>query len=351
MNRAVVRRRVWIGLVCTLFVVGLLFTHVPQATSASKVVKWNVSLWGGPRGWTYPLEKWAKDMERLTDGRWQIKLHYGGTLAPPKEQLDGLKGGMFEACHFCTAYTPGKLPLHTVMELPFISPHNPLHLSQMFEAMWEHPAFLKELDRWNAVPLLPGTICTYNLMGNKRIDKVEDFKGTRIRIGGEIGRILAMFGAVPTLMPVPELYEAIEKGTVDLAGLPWSFAFGAFKIHEVSKYAIVGLNLGTMACSNLANKKAFNALPEEFKKYHMEWYKKAAQEWGKEYDTLNRKWIEETFKKKLEFIEFPPDERAKLVAKAETVWEKWVKKAEKRGLPAREVLDYYLSKRKEIAGY
>ena len=50
-------------------------------------------------------------------------------------------------------------------------------------------------------------------------------------------------------------------------------------------------------------------------------------------------------------IEFPPDERAKLVAKAETVWEKWVKKAEKRGLPAREVLDYYLSKRKEIAGY
>ena len=78
-----------------------------------------------------------------------------------------------------------------------------------------------------------------------------------------------MFGAVPTLMPVPELYESVDKGTVDLAGLPWSFAFGAFKIHEVSKYAIVGLNLGTMACSYIANKKAFNALPEEFKKIQM----------------------------------------------------------------------------------
>lgn len=181
------------------------------------------------------------------------------------------------------------------------------------------------------MPLLPGTICTYNLMGNKRLDTVEDFKGARIRIGGEIGRALRMFGAVPTLMPVPELYESVDKGTVDLAGLPWSFAFGAFKIHEVSKYAIVGLNLGTMACSYIANKKAFDALPEEFKKIHRQWYEKAPYEWGKEYDTLNHKWVEEVFKKRLEFIEFPPEERAKLVKKAKTIWEEWVKKWEKKG--------------------
>jgi TRAP-type C4-dicarboxylate transport system substrate-binding protein len=351
MNHVDSKKRLGITIICSIFVVGLLFVYVPQAASAAKVIKWNASLWGGPRGWTYPFERFAKDMERLTNGRWQITLHYGGALAPPKEQLDGIKGGMFEACHFCTAYAPAKLPLHSVMELPFISPHKPLDLSLMFAAMWEHPALLKELERWNAVPLLPGTITTYNLMGNKRLDTVEDFKGARIRIGGEIGRVLTMFGAVPTLMPVPELYESVEKGTVDLAGLPWSFAFGAFKVYEVSKYAIVGLNLGTMACSYIANKKAFNALPEEFKKIHAEWYAKAPYEWGKEYDTLNRKWIDEVFKKRLEFIEFPPDERAKIVKKAQTVWEEWVKKWEKKGLPAREVLDYYLSKRKEIAGY
>ncbi|MGD8561697.1 MAG: C4-dicarboxylate TRAP transporter substrate-binding protein [Desulfarculaceae bacterium] len=318
--------------------------------AASDTIKWNVSLFGAPRGWTYPLERWAKAMEKETSGKWKIKLHYGGVLSPPKQQLDGLKGGVFEACQFCSAYTPAKLPLHAVMELPFISPKEPAQITAMVAAMWKHPALLKELRRWRAVPLLPGSLCTYNLMGKKKIAKVEDFDGVRIRIGGNIAKVLKEFGAVPTLIPAPEVYEAIDRGTLDLVGFPWSFAFGAFKIDEVSKYAIVDMNLGTMACAFLANQNAWKALPEEFKKIHKKWYDKSVQEWGGEYDTLNQKWTKK-FKKRLEFVNFPPGERAKLVNKAKAVWEKWAADAEKKGLPGKEVLAYYLKSRKEICGY
>jgi len=289
-------------------------------------------------------------MEKETNGKWKIKLHYGGVLTPAKQQLDGLKGGVFEACQFCSAYTPGKLPLHSVMELPFISPKDPGHLTAMVAAMWEHPALLKDLKRWNAVPLLPGSLCTYNLMGQKKIEKVDDFKGVRIRIGGNIAKVLKSFGAVPTLIPAPEVYEAIDRGTLDMVGLPWSFAFGAFKIDEVSQYAIVDLDLGTMACAYVANQNAWKALPEEFKKIHMKWYAKSAQEWGKEYDGLNKRWIEK-FKKRLTFISFPAAERAKLVKKSEEVWNAWAEEMEKQGKPGKDVLAYYLKKRKEICGY
>jgi len=350
MNYEHLKKKLWITAVSSIFVVVLVLTYVPQAVSAPKVIKWNVSLWGGPRCWTNPLEKWAKDMEKLTNGRWQIKLHYAGVLAPPKEELDGLKAGLFEACQFCAAYHPGKVPLHSVLELPFIAPNDGLGISSMMAALWEHPALLKELEKWNAVPLLPGAILPYNLMGNTLIAKAEDFKGVRIRIGGEIARVLKMFGAVPTLMPAPEVYEAISRGTLDMVGFPWSFTFGTFKIYEVSKYANVNLNLGTMSCAYVANKKAWDALPDDFKKIHMKWYAKAPSEWAKEYTKGDRKWIP-IFKKRLEFVKFSPEERAKLVKKAKIVWEEWVKKWEKRGLPAREVLNYYLSKRKEICGY
>ena len=337
-------------LAVSLVVVALLFTSLPDSYAASDTINWNVSLFGAPRGWTFPLERWAKDMEKETNGKWKIKLHYGGVLSPPKQQLDGLKGGVFEACQFCSAYTPGKLPLHAVMELPFISPKDPEHITAMVEAMWEHPALLKELKRWRAVPLLPGSLCTYNLMGKKKIEKVEDLNGVRIRIGGNIAKVLKEYGAVPTLMPAPEVYEAIDRGTLDMVGLPWSFAFGAFKIDEVSEYAIVDLDLGTMACAFLANQDAWNALPDEFKKIHMKWYAKSAKEWGQEYDTLNQKWIKK-FKKRLTFINFPPNERAKLVKKSEEVWRKWAEDAEMKGLPGKDVLAFYLTKRKEICGY
>jgi hypothetical protein len=38
------------------------------------------------------------------------------------------------------------------------------------------------------------------------------------------------------------------------------------------------------------------------------------------------------------------------VGKAEGVWKKWIEKMEKKGLPGKEVFDYFLAKRKEIAG-
>jgi TRAP-type C4-dicarboxylate transport system substrate-binding protein len=186
-------------------------------------------------------------------------------------------------------------------------------------------------------------------MGKKAIRTVDDLQGVRVRIGGDIARVLEQFGAVPTLVPAPEVYEALSRGTIDLVGFPYTYAYGAFKTYEVSQYLNIPLSLGTMNCPFIASKDAMDALPEEFKKHHMEWYKKAADEWAAEYKEADDKWTP-IFKEKLEWIDFPASERDKLVAKAEAVYEKWVEDREKEGLPGREILNYYIQKRKEIAG-
>jgi TRAP-type C4-dicarboxylate transport system substrate-binding protein len=329
--------------------VAFLFTLAPQVIAADKTVEWNFSLWGGKRAWTSPLHDWAAEMEKKTNGGWKIKLHYGNVLAPPKENYDGIKAGMFEAAGICAAYTPGKNPLHTVGELPFIAPNETVNIVRMMGEMWKHPAFKKELSKWNAVPLLPSALPQYHLMGNKPVRTVKDLDGARIRIGGEIAKVLKEFGAVPTLVPAPEVYEAVSRGTIDLVGFPWTYSYGSYKTYEVSKYVSLPMSLGTMSCFYIANKDAWDALPEEYKNYHMEWYNKAPDVWAARYKMADDKWIPE-FKKKLEFIEFPSSERDKIVTKAEAVYDKWVKAREKEGLPGKEILNYYLKKRKEITG-
>jgi TRAP-type C4-dicarboxylate transport system substrate-binding protein len=330
--------------------VGFVVTLTPNAFSADKVIEWNFSLWGGKRAWSAPLHDWVADMEKKTNGRWKIKLHYGGVLAPSRENYDGIKAGMFEAAGICGAYHPGKNPLHMVTDLPFIAPNENKDIIQMMVEMWKHPALKKELLKWNAVPLLPSALCQYHLMGNKAIRTVKDLDGARVRIGGEQGRVLKEFGAVPTLVPSPEVYEALARGTIDLVGFPWTYGYGAFKTYEVSKYVSLPISIGTMSCFYIANKDAWDALPEEFKKYHMEWYYKSPDIWAVEFKKADDKWIPE-FKKHLEFIDFPKAERDKIVKKAEGAYERWVQAREKEGLPGREVLNYYLKKRKELIGY
>jgi TRAP-type C4-dicarboxylate transport system substrate-binding protein len=336
---------------CSLpMMLGFLFTLPPKAISAEKVYNWNLSLWGGKRAWSAPLHEWAADMERKTNGRWKIKLHYGGVLAPRKENYDGIKAGMFEAAGICAAYTLGMNPLHTVSELPFIAPNENKDIIQMMVEMWKHPALKKELLKWNAVPLLPSGLPQYHLMGNRPVRRVEDLDGARIRIGGEIAKVLEQFGAVPTMVPAPEVYEAISRGTIDLVGFPWTYGYGSFKTYEVSKYVSLPLSLGTMSCFYIANKDAWDALPEEFKKYHMQWYNRSPEIWAAEFKKADDKWIP-IFKERLEFIDFPFSERERLVREAETFYEKWVEARQKEGLPGRDVLSYYLTKRKELIGY
>lgn len=344
-------RKRWLCILCACFVAAaFLFAAAPAALAKDKVHEWNFSLWGGKRAWSAPLHDWVADMEKFTNGKWKIKLHYGGVLSPPKENYDGIKAGMFEAAGICCAYQPGKNPLHTVSELPFIAPTKNVDIIKMMKTLWKHPALKKELLKWNAVPLLPSALCQYHIMGNKPVRTVEDLKGYRVRIGGEIAKVLEKFGAVPTLVPAPEVYEAVSRGTIDGVGFPYTYGYGSFKTFEVTKYLTTPMSLGTMSCIYIASKDAWDALPEAWKKYHMEyWYEKAPEIWAAEFQKADDKW-EPLFKKNLEFIEFPNAERQRLVKKAEEVYEKWVKAREKEGLPGREVLNYYLEERKKLIG-
>jgi len=330
MGKELLKKR-YVVILCSLLILGGFLLALPlQAVSAGKTINWNFSLWGGKRAWSAPLHEWAADMEKKTNGRWKIKLHYGGVI--------------------CAAYTPGKNPLHTVSELPFIAPNENKDIIQLMVELWKHPALKKELLKWNAVPLLPSALCQYHLMGNCPVRKVEDLDGKRIRIGGEIAKVLQQFGAVPTLVPAPEVYEAISRGTLDLVGFPWTYGYGSFKTYEVSKYISLPISLGTMSCFYIANKDAWDALPEEFKKYHMEWYNRSPEIWHEEFKKADDKWIP-IFKERLEFIDFPFSERERLVGEAEAVYEDWVKRMQEQKLPGRDVLNYYIQKRKELVGH
>jgi TRAP-type C4-dicarboxylate transport system substrate-binding protein len=331
----------------TSIAVTLSISYISNAFSEQIKIVWDYALQGTRREYTEPIHKWADEMGKKTNGLWIINFHYGEVLMSAKETLDGLKAGAFQAAMIVPEYIPGKIPLHTIMGLPFISP-NSLQSSKMWIELWKHPAFQKELSKWNVVGLIPTGDPQFNIMGRKPLRTLSDFQGLRLRVGGETSKVMQEFGVVPVMTPPADSIEALEKGTIDAVSMAW-FSFGSWKVHEISKYAL-NINMGTVSNIQFANKDAWEALPEEYKKYHIEWMARSPEICATEYDAAIQKWMPE-FKKYVEIAELSSSDRAKMVAKAENVYEKWVEAREKEGLPGKEIMKFFLEKRKEIAGY
>jgi TRAP-type C4-dicarboxylate transport system substrate-binding protein len=325
----------------------LLALGVTTPAYAEKIV-WNHNVFGPPRAVTKGIEAFAEFYKKESNGDLEIKIAYGAALGPEKQTPESIKSGGYEGGQMCAGYYPNKFPLLSVMELPFLAPRDIVANAKVNHAVFHHPLIVKEMaERWNVKYLSPTFLPPYEFMGNKRIASVGDMKGVKMRISGLNAQALQAFGAVPTMVTAPEGYQALERGTIDSFGFPYSYTFGAYKMYEVAKYVTDGMAMSGFMCFQGVSLTAWNKLPDNLKAKLPQAQDLASDALFKAYADADKKWIP-IFKEKLEVTPFPPAERAKLAAGANEIWEKWVKDQEAAGRPGREVLNFVKA---EVAKY
>jgi TRAP-type C4-dicarboxylate transport system substrate-binding protein len=319
------------------FVVGR--EPAPEQAPAGKQV-WNYSVWGPPRAFTRGIEK-AKEMwEQTGQGRFELKIAYASALAPEKEHLDSIKIGLIEGAHICVGYAPAKTPLAQVLELPFLLTDDMRTNARVIDAVMQHPLIEEELgSRWNAKYLMVAVLSPYEFMGNRRVANVADLKGVRMRISGANATVLEKFGAVPTMVTAPETYTAVERGTIDLVGFPWTDSFGVYRLHEVSKYATVGIALSGFACFTAVSLDAWQRFPDDLKAMLPEVREAALKAYFDAYEEGDRHWLP-IFQEKLEISRFPPAERAKMVEASHPLWDEWAAEQDRQGLKGTEMVRF-----------
>jgi len=91
-------------------------------------------------------------------------------------------------------------------------------------------------------------------------------KGLKMRIGGFGGKVLEKIGAVPQNIPGGEIYQALEKGTIDAAewvGPYDDFKLGLYKVAPFYHYP--GWWEGGPQLSLYVNQKSYDSLSPEYK--------------------------------------------------------------------------------------
>jgi len=257
------------ALACALAVASLPFLLAAAAaaqTVQGPKVAWNLSLWGKARAFTKQSDILSEMVAERTGGNFTLKVHYGGALSPPKENIDGIKIGAFETAMVAYAYAPGKTPALMVLNLPFLPLADMDKQIAVQQKVYAHPAIRAELGRWGAQDLIFVGSPPYEFMGTGEAPtRLDGWKGKRVRALGGVGKAMGRLGAVPTSVPAPELYASMERGLADAAMLPWS-SLNSYRLHEVSKWYTTNMAAGIVNAAVLVNREALAALPPQYRK-------------------------------------------------------------------------------------
>ncbi|MDG1736721.1 MAG: TRAP transporter substrate-binding protein [Paracoccaceae bacterium] len=177
------------------------------------------------------IQPWIDQVEANSNGR--IEIDHFGTMAlggTPPELFDQAVDGITDISWTVIGYTPGRFPSTEVMELPFMvddaraasSALWNLTESQLMDTEFKD---VKVLGTWVHGP---GMFHTAD-----PVEVPSDLEGMKIRGGSRmVNQLLEATGATGVGMPVPALPEALSKGVVDGATIPWEVT-GTLKVPEL----------------------------------------------------------------------------------------------------------------------
>ena len=207
----------------------------------------------------------AKRVGEMTDGKFQIRAFAAGEIVPALQVLDAVQAGTVELGHTATYYYFGKDPAFALgTSVCFGMNVRQNNAWMLFGGGTDAMAPLFKDYGCIAIPA-GNTGCQMGGWFRKEIKSVADLKGLKMRIGGMAGLVLAKLGVVPQLIGAPDIYPALEKGTIDAAEWVGPYDDEKLGFNKVAKfYYYPGFWEGGPTLMTLVNEKKWNELPKAY---------------------------------------------------------------------------------------
>ena len=204
------------------------------------------------------MEPWARELEQCTGGAVAVEIHPAGSaLGHIAKQYDQVRAGVTDIAFGHAGIPRGRFPRTSLVELPFMAKS----ANANSFALWNLADTLLKPD-YPGVKVLglmahnPGVIHT-----NKPVTKLEDLKGLRIRTPNpSISAVLEHYGAEAVGLPPGQIYENLQKGTVDGVTIDWT-GIAAYKLNEVVSYHL-DVPLYTVGFFFVMNQRRYDTLPD-----------------------------------------------------------------------------------------
>lgn len=180
------------------------------------------------------ITPWCEKVARESANRMKCQIYpsmqMGGT---PPQLFEQARDGVADIVWTLPGYTAGRFPSVEAFELPFMM-QNPEATSK---ALWDYVQLHGANEFRDVKPLafhVHGDGVFH--MTSKPVKTMADLRGLKLRAPTRLtNKFIAMLGATPVSMPVPQVGDALSKGVIDGAVVPYEVV-PAVKIQELVKF-------------------------------------------------------------------------------------------------------------------
>lgn len=205
----------------------------------------------------------AEELEKVTNGRLKVEIYPPGGLCQTSDMVTLLSDGAFEmGVSFGNTYS-GMIPEGDLEAgLPFAW-ESADEVYDAFENRGLGDLIREAYDEYGINWYWIAHEPNYNTLTNFKVDSLDDYKGKKIRALGVWASYYQKLGASPTNVSGPEVYQALQLGTIDGAHYGWS-SLKDNNLSEVVDYAIEP-SAAFISMAILVNQDALAALPEDLR--------------------------------------------------------------------------------------
>lgn len=317
-----------------LLVAGALALCAMGAAAEQVVLKVHHFLPATSNAQVHMIQPWCDRIAKESADRLKCQIfpamQLGGT---PPQLFDQLRDGVADVVWTVPTYAAGRFTRSEVFELPFMV----VNARSGSQAMWNYVQknALEEFKGTRPILLHVHDGSVLHLT-SKPVKTLEDLRGLKIRAATRINaRMLAALGATPVQMPLPQVAEAMSKGVIDGAMVPWE-GVPAIKLHEIARYHVEPPASAPRFSNTIfmfgMNPAKYDSLPADLKKVIDANSGLAMSAWaGERWDATVEPQRKLARERGNNFHTLSDTEYARWVKATENVDDDWVKEAEKKG--------------------
>jgi tripartite ATP-independent transporter DctP family solute receptor len=222
------------------------------------------------------IDVFAKEVEQRTGGRIKVQTFYNGALGGERESIEAVQLGTQELAFSSSGPIPNFVPDTKILDIPFLF-RDKAHARAVLDGPIGQD-LLGKFDSKGFKALAWAENGFRHMTNSKRaVNSPEDLKGLKIRTMENPVHIAAYkgFGIITTPMAFPEVFTALQQGTVDGQENPLPVIMSA-KFDQVQKHLSLTGHVYS-PCIYLMNKASFEKLSAADKQAFLDAAKEGAK--------------------------------------------------------------------------
>ena len=335
-----------VSLAAKLLFITLIAGLSPAAAQDATIIRYGTHLPPTSDGVMQGAKVFISAAQENAENKLSVQLYPGEQAGKATQMFDLVRSGAIDIAQVSSSLlSTDKVPLFGIQEAPGLANNTCSVVKAMFEL--SNPGGVIYESELNQSGIRALAFMPYPPYGpaaaRSAITRVEDLSGLKTRnAGGLMELTVAKLGGVPVKMPSTEVFQALQRGTIDTV----LFSFLSVKEYDlpsIVNFGVTGFSFGTPGDVLITSERRLQSLTLGQRDALIAAGKRTSEHWCKFVDETEAKNISDMKAAGMKIYTWSAADVAKLKEATGSIAKDWAATLDSRGKPGTKVLETFVT--------